>query len=488
MSLCLLALLAYCLHRYVTYPLEDLAKFVRAYKKSDQQALSIDISARGELAEVIQAIKSMLEQLDEYEAEQAKNINELENRVKNRTIKLNEAKERAEFEMHRAEAASQAKSAFLANMSHEIRTPMNAILGFSELLLLGHLDDKTRNFVDIIRSSGVSLLKLINDILDLSKVEAGMFEMQYEVASLQDMFSELELIFSTKSFDKSLEFELHVASNLPKSLIVDQERLRQVVVNFIDNAMKFTDSGYVRLLVTYVYPENSRSCIDLRIVVEDSGIGIAQDQWEQIFGVFEQASGQKISEYGGSGLGLAISKRLVEMMGGQIRLDSELDRGSTFTIDLPGVEIALGTAEDVALFDSQDFKFGLAKILVADDIDFNRQLIRGFLADFTFDICEVRNGKELLEQASIFKPDLILLDMKMPTMDGYEAARRLNADQHLREIPVIAITASALREDEAIISKLCDGYLRKPVNHSELLCEMARFLSVNDSDSAACLP
>ncbi|NQZ59543.1 MAG: transporter substrate-binding domain-containing protein, partial [Lentisphaeraceae bacterium] len=294
-----------------------------------------------------------------------------------------------------AETANNAKSEFLANMSHEIRTPMNSVLGFAELLEGMELPGKAKVYVDNIRTSGRSLLNLINDILDLSKVEAGKFELQYKSVSLQQLFEEMATVFSQRIQEKGLQLNLEINEQLPELLIIDETRLRQVMVNLIGNALKFTTEGYIKLSADCNFLEDTHSTIDLKIAVEDSGEGISKDQQQRIFEAFAQRSGQKSADYGGTGLGLSISLNLIEMMQGKIELQSLPDKGSTFTINLPQVEVAASssTAQALQLNEHlQNIQFLPARIVIADDIDFNRQLLSAFFTAFNFDILEANIG------------------------------------------------------------------------------------------------
>ncbi len=239
-----------------------------------------------------------------------------------------------------AEAATQAKSIFLANMSHEIRTPMNAILGFSDILAGLITDNIQKEYLTSIKASGRSLLRLINDILDLSKVEAGKFSLEYAPFNIKSVFNEMEQIFSQKIQEKNLDFSLEIDKLMPSGIILDEVRLRQILLNLIGNAIKFTDTGEIKLIITNLTPEKN-DLMDIEIRVVDSGIGVKEDDKEHIFGAFDQQKGQSNAKYAGTGLGLAISKRLAEMMNGTIVVKNNEDKGCSFYVTLKDVEIPL---------------------------------------------------------------------------------------------------------------------------------------------------
>lgn len=373
-----------------------------------------------------------------------------------------------------AENANQAKSQFLANMSHEIRTPLNAIIGFTELLTEQVKDAKLQSFVKTIQIAGHNLLVLINDILDLSKIEAGKLVIDKKTCNPHSLFTELGQIFMLKMRERNLDFVLDIDPKIPENLLLDATRLRQVLFNLIGNAVKFTEQGHICLRARTGNEDQIRSKLDLYIDVEDTGIGISQDQQELIFREFEQLEGQDVRKYGGTGLGLSISKRLTEMMGGDISLVSTLGSGSTFTVHLRGVDVSTLAMEPKQIESPKHVRFKPAKVLVVDDVEDNRSLLRECFADTELVVVEAANGLEAVDKVKTGQIDLVLMDIRMPVMDGYQAAEKIKA---FSTVPIIALTASVMQDDyERAKSTNFDGYLRKPVLKGDLSKELMRFL------------
>jgi len=377
-----------------------------------------------------------------------------------------------------AESANRAKSEFLANMSHEIRTPMNAILGFAELLRgLAH-GEREQSYVEAISSSGRTLLALINDILDLSKIEAGKLRLEYDALDIRTVLRNVRHIFSQKAEQKDIELTLDVALDVPASLLLDEIRLRQILFNVVGNALKFTESGHVKIRASTGAVDPSKNAVELILEVEDTGIGISNDEQQRIFEEFTQQSGQSTKKYGGSGLGLTITKRLVEMMRGRISVRSQVGQGTTFRFTFPDVQLTAplatesgGSAEQA--FDLADLE--PCRVLVADDIAMNRDLIRAFFFGTDHQLIEATNGREAIELARAERPDVILMDVRMPIMDGMQATQALKSDEALKHIPIIIVTASAMQSEETALKPICDGYLRKPISRADLAGQMRNF-------------
>ncbi len=376
------------------------------------------------------------------------------------------------FAKEQAENANRAKSEFLANMSHEIRTPMNAILGFSQILNDKLEDKQLKFYADAIFNSGKSLLSLINDILDLSKIEAGKLELDYSNVNPYTLLKEIESIFSYSAAEKGLGFIIDIDKSLPAGLLIDEIRVRQILVNLVGNAVKFTNKGFIKLSIAKQSIQNNHSTVNLLISVEDTGIGVDDSQKLIIFDAFCQQSGQNSRKYGGTGLGLTITKRLVEVMGGSITLESKLGLGSTFTVSLDNVVVSsiIDLPEQEKSSNDMDICFNDAKVLIVDDVIVNRELIKEFFKGTGMQFFEAGNGLEAIEKANKLLPDIILLDMKMPVLDGYEAAKKLRQDDATKNIPIIALTASAMKGDQARIMQFgFNGFISKPVDKTQLI-------------------
>ena len=383
-----------------------------------------------------------------------------------------------------AETANKTKSEFIANMSHEIRTPMNSILGFSEVMLNTTHDAKQKNYLKTILESGRTLLSLINDILDLSKIEAGKMEISPEPTDLRLITNEIALLFQHKMKEKNLDLFVEIDKDFPHAVIIDEMRLRQILLNLMGNAVKFTHVGYVKLKIKTLRNENG--IIDFDLSVIDTGIGIAEKDHQRIFESFIQQAGQDSRKYGGTGLGLTICKRLCELMHGQISLESKPGLGSSFKVSFRNVKQSDIQVENDGdyLWKGDKIIFKGSKVLIVDDVTQNRNLVLTFLGKFELELFEAENGEMAIEMAKACLPDLILMDIRMPVLDGFEAAIILKNNELTSKIPIIALTASTLQSEMDRINSLFDGYLSKPVLQKTVINEMIRFLPWEKSDES----
>ena len=385
--------------------------------------------------------------------------------------------QKAEMEKEKAEAASKAKSSFLSSMSHEIRTPMNAIVGMTEVLLRGEHSEETKEYLNNIKVSGESLLTIINDILDFSKIESGKMDIVENTYKPISMLNDLKMMFENRVLDKPIELIYHIDDNIPEMLCGDEHRLRQVIINLVNNAIKFTDKGYVKLSVESKQIDETK--VELFFKVEDTGIGIREEELPKLFGSFEQLDVKKNYEKEGTGLGLAISKQLVTLMDGTIGVDSRYGKGSTFYFSVPqmiATKVA-DSAENSKGYDNRieaskmNFTLSDARILLVDDNEMNIKVTKALLNPFKMNIDTASNGQEAVDMVKNNRYDLVFMDHMMPVMDGVEATKviRKLEGEYYSKLPIIALTANVMQDARELFAKeKMNDFVAKPIQIEEI--------------------
>jgi signal transduction histidine kinase/CheY-like chemotaxis protein len=452
-----------------------------AFALNEEEFEQINIKLKNEIESRKKAIDNLIDAVQKLDAqsdvdlENVHNLDDIITYLKHLIVKKNETEIELILARDIAERAAMARSEFLSMMSHEIRTPLNAVVGTTYLLLQDNPQEHQEKYLNMLKFSAENLMLLINDILDFNKIESGKIELEKSPFLISKLITQVKNTNQNKAKENETRLRVMIDNEIPATLIGDSLRLGQILTNLVSNAVKFTKKGFV--IIQCLVIEKTEEAVTIKLSVEDNGIGIAKENQEKIFDKFIQASDSTTREFGGTGLGLAITKKLVEVMGGDIKLQSEFGKGSTFSFNITVPYINEENQEEKKISDSiQIFDLTNVKVLLVEYNEFNSIIASTFLSNWHAEVDLAWNGKEAINKV-LSKPfDIVLMDLHMPVMNGYDAAKEIVLLNP--KLPVLALTASAMLsiKDKAYECGMVD-YITKPFNPSELYEKIKKYTS-----------
>ncbi|MEK7989673.1 MAG: response regulator [Thiotrichaceae bacterium] len=469
-------ILAAYFEKLITRPIYNLLNATREVSKYKVYSVRAEAVGSDELGTLTREFNAMLEQVEQRSIQLNLYRDHLAEMVQERTKALTERTQELVEARDQAMAANRAKDTFLANMSHELRTPLNAILGYTQILSRHQsLSAKQDEGLKIIRQSGEYLLTLICDILDLSKIQAGKVDFHPNDFDLKQFLNNMADMFKIRAHQKGLQFKCEFAENLPNVVRTDEKRLRQVLINLIGNALKFTNTGEVCIFV-----KNDDANVEFKVI--DTGIGIESNALKEIFEPFQRIGDQQY-QYEGTGLGLAITKTLVDIMGGQLQAKTEIKQGSCFWFSLELAEIGtiITPNNSIEHYAGEGQQYS---VLIVDDNPKNRSMLVKLLEPLQFNILQASDGYEGLDKVDEFHPDLVITDLMMPVMDGFDMAREIRKRDEIKHIPIIATSASVFEQHQlASLEAGCNSFLPKPIREQELIQAISQYLELTWLDT-----
>ncbi len=475
-------LLSSRLQRRISGPIEELLSGMQDVTDRQEYTIRLREGDDDEIGKLVNKFNDMLKQVQLRDERLSRNSLELEETVRQRTHELQLSMQDAITCKELAEHANQVKTEFLATMSHEIRTPMNGVLGMSDMMLRTDLTAKQKRYAGIIHESGTVLLNIINDILDFSKIEAGQMELECIDVNLIDIIENTVAMETNKAERKGLQLLFSLPDDPVPFVQGDPGRIQQILLNLVENAIKFTKQGEVKIILRI--DQLSADAALINFEVKDTGIGIPAEVQSVIFDVFRQADGSTTRRFGGTGLGLSISKKLVELMGGEIHLESVPDQGSCFNFSIPMKRVAEDMTIEIRSVAGEHFTMLDARILLAEDNEINQQVAVDMLESLGCEVDVVANGEQAMEKLKDSGYSLVLMDCQMPVKDGYTAAREIRAAEVAtgEHTKIVALTANVLSEErEKCLAAGMDDFIGKPFKLKELYQMLEKWLVTNNS-------